>query len=265
MPTHRPSTRRRAATRPATIGPFSPQQLLVRQADAAAGLHRRAAYVRDKIRHHNQRLHGTGVVCGLMVQQDTARAAATGSSTSPRAPALDCCGNEILRPRRPSASTSPRSRPYAALDPGDETAARTAAAASLPRVRHRARTGSLRRVRLRRRPLPAQPHPGVLRRRGGRRPGRDGRRVDWPGAGPRHRHRAGRGTARAGRGGLLYVAVDTTVYQVDPASRATLGSTTLSGSVLALEGAADGVPSSRFTTTRSVVTLSMLTIADLSW
>ena len=28
-------------------------------------------YLRDKIRLHNQRLHGTGVVCGLIMQQDT--------------------------------------------------------------------------------------------------------------------------------------------------------------------------------------------------
>ena len=65
-------------------------------------------------------------------------------------------------------------------------------------------------------------------------------------------------------GGLLYVAVDSTLYQIDPASRATLGSTTLSGSVLALEGAADGSAVFAVHDDASGITLTTLKTADLT-
>jgi Collagen triple helix repeat (20 copies) len=53
-------------------------------------------YVRDKGRHHNQRLHGTGVVCGLeLVQHPSADCRDRFVRLEPGT-ALDCCGNEIL-------------------------------------------------------------------------------------------------------------------------------------------------------------------------
>lgn len=53
-------------------------------------------YFREKIRHHNLRLHGTGVVCGLEVtQHPNADCRSRFVRLSPGT-AIDCCGNEIL-------------------------------------------------------------------------------------------------------------------------------------------------------------------------
>lgn len=54
------------------------------------------SYFREKIRHHNQRLHGTGVVCGLQVHQDDAAACRDRFVVLEPGSAIDCCGNEIL-------------------------------------------------------------------------------------------------------------------------------------------------------------------------
>jgi len=54
------------------------------------------AYFREKIRHHNQRLHGTGVVCGLQVHQDDSAACRDRFVLIDSGSAIDCCGNEIL-------------------------------------------------------------------------------------------------------------------------------------------------------------------------
>ena len=53
-------------------------------------------YFRDKLRHHNQRLHGTGVVCGLIVTQDTNPGCRDRIIDISPGTALDCCGNEIV-------------------------------------------------------------------------------------------------------------------------------------------------------------------------
>src|SRR6476646_1345494 len=53
-------------------------------------------YFRAKQRHHNQRLHGTGVVCGLLVQQDGTPGCRDRIVDITPGTALDCCGNEIL-------------------------------------------------------------------------------------------------------------------------------------------------------------------------
>jgi collagen triple helix repeat protein len=53
-------------------------------------------YVRDKIRHHNQRLHGIGVVCGLEVVQHPNEDCRTRFVRLTPGTAIDCCGNEIL-------------------------------------------------------------------------------------------------------------------------------------------------------------------------
>jgi hypothetical protein len=54
------------------------------------------SYFREKIRHHNMRLHGTGVVCGLLVQQDATPGCRDRLVTITPGSALDCCGNEIV-------------------------------------------------------------------------------------------------------------------------------------------------------------------------
>src|SRR6478672_9778215 len=53
-------------------------------------------YHRDKMRHHNMRLHGTGVVCGLLVTQDPNPACRDRLVTVTAGSALDCCGRELL-------------------------------------------------------------------------------------------------------------------------------------------------------------------------
>lgn len=53
-------------------------------------------YFRDKIRHHHQRLHGTGVVCGLRIIQHPNPDCRTRFVRLTPGTAIDCCGNEIL-------------------------------------------------------------------------------------------------------------------------------------------------------------------------
>lgn len=220
-------------------------------------------YLRDKIRLHNQRLHGTGVVCGLIMQQDTVPGCQDRIVDITAGLALDCCGNEIVVPDllRVDITTLPAVQ---ALDLSDDA------------------THELQ-LRLCYRECPTEPVPVLYDEcacaDGRCLPNRILESYDvevvvdpvatadaWTGpalvrdtdialAGARHVRVVG---------GLLYVAVDSTLYQIDPASRATLGSTTLSGSVLALEGAADGSAVFAVHDDASGITLTTLKTADLT-
>jgi len=53
-------------------------------------------YYVDKLRHHNQRLHGWGVVCGLKVRQHSNEACRDRFVTIEPGTAIDCCGHEII-------------------------------------------------------------------------------------------------------------------------------------------------------------------------
>src|SRR5690349_25084056 len=53
-------------------------------------------YHADKMRHHNLRLHGTGTVCGLRVQQHPSPDCQRRYVVVEPGSALDCCGREIL-------------------------------------------------------------------------------------------------------------------------------------------------------------------------
>lgn len=53
-------------------------------------------YHGDKMRHHNVRLHGAGVVCGLKVRQHESADCSTRYVVVEPGSALDCCGHEIL-------------------------------------------------------------------------------------------------------------------------------------------------------------------------
>ncbi len=53
-------------------------------------------YVSDKIRHHNRRLHGWGVVCGLRVKQHPSSDCRDRFVCIEPGTALDCCGHEIV-------------------------------------------------------------------------------------------------------------------------------------------------------------------------
>jgi hypothetical protein len=53
-------------------------------------------YVIDRFRHHNQRLHGSGVVCGLkVVPHENPECRARFVCVQPGS-AIDCCGHDIL-------------------------------------------------------------------------------------------------------------------------------------------------------------------------
>ncbi len=53
-------------------------------------------YVLAKLRHHNQRLHGSGVVCGLRMVQHPNRDCRTRFVRLTPGTAVDCCGNDVL-------------------------------------------------------------------------------------------------------------------------------------------------------------------------
>jgi DNA-binding beta-propeller fold protein YncE len=53
-------------------------------------------YYIDKLRHHNQRLHGWGVVCGLKAKQHPDPACQDRYLIVEPGTAIDCCGHEIL-------------------------------------------------------------------------------------------------------------------------------------------------------------------------
>ncbi len=56
------------------------------------------AYHSEKMRHHNVRLHGSGVVCGLRVHQHDSPDCQKRYVVVEPGSALDCCGHEILVP-----------------------------------------------------------------------------------------------------------------------------------------------------------------------
>ncbi len=53
-------------------------------------------YLVDKLRHHNQRLHGWGVVCGLKVTQHPTAGCRDRFVCIEPGSALDCCGHDII-------------------------------------------------------------------------------------------------------------------------------------------------------------------------
>src|SRR5262249_36370603 len=53
-------------------------------------------YHREKLRHHYQRLHGWGVVCGLKVRQHPEETCRDRYVVVEPGTAIDCCGHEIL-------------------------------------------------------------------------------------------------------------------------------------------------------------------------
>jgi hypothetical protein len=53
-------------------------------------------YVVEKLRHHNQHLHGTGVVCGLKVVQHETPACRDRFVCVEPGTAIDCCGRDIV-------------------------------------------------------------------------------------------------------------------------------------------------------------------------
>jgi len=85
-------------------------------------------YVVEKLRHHNQKLHGTGVVCGLTVVQHETPACRDRFVCVTPGTAIDCCGHDIVVRERDCLDlwTVPdikqlRERKAAGDDPGPHT------------------------------------------------------------------------------------------------------------------------------------------------
>src|SRR5580765_8127254 len=53
-------------------------------------------YLVEKLRHHNQHLHGTGVVCGLKVVPHEKPECRARFVCVPPGSAVDCCGHDLL-------------------------------------------------------------------------------------------------------------------------------------------------------------------------
>src|SRR5262245_57962528 len=53
-------------------------------------------FVLEKLRHHNQKLHGTGVVCGLKVTQHEKEPCRDRFVCVEPGAAIDCCGHDII-------------------------------------------------------------------------------------------------------------------------------------------------------------------------
>ena len=53
-------------------------------------------YVIEKLRHHNQKLHGFGIVCGLKVVQHPKEACRDRFVCVEPGTAVDCCGHDIV-------------------------------------------------------------------------------------------------------------------------------------------------------------------------
>jgi len=53
-------------------------------------------YFREKIRLHHQRLHGTGIVCGLTLHEHPNQACRDRLVVLEPGSAIDCCGHDIL-------------------------------------------------------------------------------------------------------------------------------------------------------------------------
>ena len=53
-------------------------------------------YVVDKLRHHNQHLHGSGVVCGLKVVQHEIEKCRDRYVHVEPGTAVDCCGHDLV-------------------------------------------------------------------------------------------------------------------------------------------------------------------------
>ena len=78
------------------IGPFTRNHYFTGKLLVEADFTDEQRYHREKMRHHNQRLHGWGVVCGLKVKQHENPACRDRFICIEPGTAIDCCGHEIV-------------------------------------------------------------------------------------------------------------------------------------------------------------------------
>lgn len=79
-----------------TIGPFQRNHYFTGKLLVERDFTDEQLYYMDKVRLHNQRLHGHGVVCGLRVKQHDNPACRDRMVCIEPGMAIDCCGHEIL-------------------------------------------------------------------------------------------------------------------------------------------------------------------------
>jgi len=78
------------------FGPFERNHFFTGKLMTARDFSDETRYHSDRMRHHNARLHGWGVVCGLKVRAHDNPACRDKFVIIEPGTALDCCGNEIL-------------------------------------------------------------------------------------------------------------------------------------------------------------------------
>ena len=76
-------------------------------------------YFREKIRLHHQRLHGTGVVCGLDIRQYPNAACQNQLVILEPGSAIDCCGHDILVAEKDTYDFTKASEVAALIKNGD--------------------------------------------------------------------------------------------------------------------------------------------------
>jgi DNA-binding beta-propeller fold protein YncE len=78
------------------LGPFTRNHYFTGKLMLVGDFDTEQRYGIDKLRHHHQRLHGWGVVCGLKVKQHPQPGCRTRFLCVEPGTAIDCCGHEIL-------------------------------------------------------------------------------------------------------------------------------------------------------------------------
>src|SRR5260370_5065707 len=78
------------------IGPFTRNHYFTGKLLVERDFRQEQAYYKDKLRLHEQRLHGDGVVCGLKVKQHENPACRDRFVCIEPGLAIDCCGHDIL-------------------------------------------------------------------------------------------------------------------------------------------------------------------------
>ena len=156
--------------------PFVAQPLLHRQADGrgASSPPRRLPRRQDAPPQRAPARLGRGVRPQGRASTPTPDCRGATSCVEPGS-ALDCCGHEILVPEEEIVDVASHPGGARAPDAGGRRGCTRCSSASLPRMPDRGGAGALRRVRLRRHPVRAEPHPRVVRlRRAGRSAARHG-------------------------------------------------------------------------------------------
>jgi hypothetical protein len=81
---------------PCEIGPFARNNFFTGKLLLERDFTDEQTYLIEKLRHHNRRLHGWGVVCGLRVKQHSTPGCRDRFVCIEPGTALDCCGHEII-------------------------------------------------------------------------------------------------------------------------------------------------------------------------